>query len=159
MANLVNRLNNGLVPSREEFFTPFENCFNQFFNDFFADGINPIARSSYPKLDIITDDDKWIVEVALPGMEPEDVEVEVIPESRILKISGKSAHASEYESKAKWHIKELKRSAFERTIRLPENVEGDPEATMKNGVLKLVWTVVGKKPPARKMISITKAEK
>ena len=37
------------------------------------------------------------------------------------------------------HLKEWKRGAFSRKFRLPENVTGNPEATLKNGTLTVTY--------------------
>jgi len=39
-----------------------------------------------------------------------------------------------------YHLKELKQSAFTRTIQLPENIENEPEVChLENGILKLAF--------------------
>jgi len=99
--DLVSRLNN----LREEFFYPLESQFNKFFDEFFSNdfGVNMIkGRSNYPKLDVMTADGKWVVEVHIPGIDGKDLEVEILPqkshdsqgvtiEERLLKISGRQS--------------------------------------------------------------------
>ena len=51
-------------------------------------------------------------------------------------------------------IRELRRSAFERSVYLPNNIAGDPEAIMKNGILKLTWNLPDKPIPKIKKIEI-----
>lgn len=128
------------LPSRDDFFYPFEQHFNKIFDEFFNDFGILRSKTGFPKLDVIQKADEWIVEVAVPGLSSDDVKVDIIPEKNkhILKISGKM---EKHEEDAEFHVKELRRSAFERSICLPEYVEGDPKATLKNGLLRLVWKV------------------
>ena len=170
----MNRLS-GLVPSRADLFFPFEQAFNKIFDEFFSDGALSTIRgkAGYPRLDILTSDGKWIVEAALPGVEPEDVTVEILPgeekadninqtyvriSPRMLKVSGKMSEDHQYTNEAKYHVKELRRSSFERSMTLPDYVEGEPEATMKNGILSLTWKVPELKVPERKTIPIKKLD-
>jgi len=48
----------------------------------------------------------------------------------------------------------LKRSSFERRVLLPDFVTGDPEATIKDGILRLVWKVPELVQPKPKQVEI-----
>jgi len=166
----MNRLN-GLIPSRQDLFFPFEQTFNKIFDEFFSDGaLSTIkGKAGYPRLDVLTSNGKWVVEVALPGVNPDDVTVEILPQhegvgvdkpaKRLLKISGRMSEEHQYaDDEAKYHVKELRRSSFERSMVLPDYVEGEPEATMKNGILSLTWKVPELKVPERKTIAIKRLD-
>ncbi len=149
---------NGLAPSREELFYPFEQYFNSVFDNLLnQDGLMSIkSRVGYPKLDVLTEDGKWIVEVALPGVRTEDISVEILPmkdNSFVLKISGRMAEDHQYEQ-ATFHVKELRRSMFERSLKLPDYVKGEPDALMKDGILRLTWQVPDLKLPQKKTVKI-----
>jgi HSP20 family protein len=140
--NLIKR--NNMPALREDFIFPFEQQFNSLFDHFFEnssmlDGVK--ASSGYPKMDIISDDVSLTVKVALPGLEPEDVTAEILS-NNVLKLSGKKSdsHVSENST---YLTKELRTSRFSRCVTLPDWVKDDPAATMKNGILTLVW----QKPP------------
>lgn len=126
-----------LVPFRKDLFFPLEQEFNKLFNDLFnKDTLNTIKGSSgYPKLDVYADNGKFFVKVAVPGVNPDDLKVEISPEN-ILSISGK--HESSIEN-ANLYITELRRSEFKRELKLPDWVETDPVAEVKNGILTLSW--------------------
>lgn len=144
---------NNLIPKRSDLFFPMEDYFNSIFDNFFNDdSFNSMkSRSNYPKMDIYTDD-KWNVEVSIPGVKTEDINVEVIPgRIKMLKVSGKMG---EEKKSVDYKIKELRRSSFERIVSLPDNVEGEPEATLKDGILKLSWEITKTKEPETKKISI-----
>lgn len=170
MNSLIPSRLNGLAPTREDLFYPFEQAFDKIFDEFF--GGNALStvkgKSGYPRLDVIAADGKWIIEAALPGVKVEDVTVEILPNvpgvvqnkppQRVLKISGRMSEDHQYTDEAKYHVKELRRSSFERSMVLPDYVEGEPEATMKNGILSLTWNVPELKVPERKTIPIKKLD-
>jgi HSP20 family protein len=99
------------------------------------------GTKGYPRLDIYTRDDKWCIDLACPGVKEEDLTIELIPDNetngRFLKITGRKS--TENTDKNNYLVKELTSSSFERIIRLPENISSDPLATMKDGILSLVW--------------------
>jgi HSP20 family protein len=86
-------------------------------------------------LDITSTADALVVEAALPGVRPEDVDITV--ESGTLSISGT------FETEASMDegdqlIRELRRGTFTRSITLPQGLEPDrAEATFENGILRL----------------------
>ena len=81
---------NGL--SRSDVLDPMFNKLDEFYNQFFNDFQLDLSKSSFPKLDAYEKDGKWIVEVAVSGVDKEDLNVEVLPPSgekqRVIKISG-----------------------------------------------------------------------
>lgn len=86
-------------------------------------------------LDVTTSTDELIVEAALPGIKPEDVEITV--ENGTLTISGKTAD----ERRAKegsYLVQEIRRGSFSRSVTLPNGLEPDKAtATFEHGVLTL----------------------
>lgn len=156
MFNLV-RCNNTLVPRRDDLFYPFENFFNKAFDDILSDfsGLKSASKVAFPRMDVVTDKDKWIVELGVSGMEKDDINIEILDESarKMLVISGRMSESG-YSDKASWSVKELRRSAWERRIYLPDSIVGEPEATLKNGVLKLTWKIPEVKLPEKKSIPI-----
>lgn len=77
-----------------------------------------------------------VAEMHIAGIDPEKLDVTV--EDNYLRVSG--AKEEEKEEKEKnYYYKEIQRGAFERTIRLPDNIKGsEAKATYENGVLKVV---------------------
>ena len=153
MNNLITR--NGLIPRREDLFFPIEEQFNKIFDSLFdGPSLNGIkSKTGFPRIDVHSEQNNWQIDVALPGVNPKDIEVEIVPMSnfRTLKISGKMESTEENKT---YHVKELRRSQFERTITLPDYVKGDPEAVMKNGLLSLGWKIEKEKPPEKKLLKI-----
>jgi hypothetical protein len=57
-----------------------------------------------------------------------------------VKVSGKMA--DDYvEKDGEWQVRELKRGSFERVFQLPEDVNGEPKAVLKDGLLTLIWHI------------------
>jgi HSP20 family molecular chaperone IbpA len=56
--------------------------------------LNSLKHSNYPRLDIIVMNGSYRIEAAVPGVEPNDIKVEILPgngSERLLKISGRMA--------------------------------------------------------------------
>ncbi|RDJ35552.1 MAG: Hsp20/alpha crystallin family protein [Crenarchaeota archaeon] len=124
---------------REDFLFPFEQQFNSLFDKFFNNSVGDSVKASagYPKMDIVSDEKTFSIHAALPGLEAEDVAVEMMSDN-VLKISGKKSEIYNTEN-AQCLTKELRTSQFSRHIKLPEWVDEEPKAAMKNGILSLTW--------------------
>jgi HSP20 family protein len=88
-------------------------------------------------LDVRTTKDALVVEAALPGVKPEDVDITI--ENGTLAIRGEtSAERHEDGDDGRWLVREISRGSFVRTVSLPNGLEADKaEATFENGVLSL----------------------
>lgn len=143
---------------REDLFFPLQQQFDKVFDELFGPKRLPSllngvkSRSGYPKLDVLVTGGSYRIEVAVPGVEPGDLEVKIIPEKeeasifgidgssqRLLCISGRMSHDYQCSNGTDFHHRELTRAKFQRVVRLPEEVKGDPEAVIKNGLLTLTW--------------------
>ena len=127
------------APFRQTFFDHQEQIFNKIFDEMLGNRKKYIhSNTSYPKMDIFEDDLYFCLECAVPGVQEEDLDIETVKETRLLTIKGKASvlRVNRYHE----HLKELKHSAFSRTIQLPDNIELDPEiCTLKNGILYLAF--------------------
>jgi HSP20 family protein len=86
-------------------------------------------------LDIRNTADTLVVEAALPGVKPEDVEITV--EDGTLTISAESRDERE-ESTGETLISEIRRGSVSRSVALPQGLEADKAtASFENGVLRL----------------------
>jgi HSP20 family protein len=86
-------------------------------------------------VDIVEDDEAFVVSVDLPGFESDDVDVRVTDHR--LYISASSGQARE-ERDAQFVRRERHHSAVERTLALPGRVRADAvSASMNNGVLTI----------------------
>ena len=155
--NLVHRLFDNPLAMRDDIFFPIEQHFNQVLTDFFQKGsLDSVkAKAGYPKMDISVENNQFMVRAALPGLEEEDIQVEITPE-RVLRLTGQMAQEFQSPENARYFAKELRRTHFIREVVLPKEVEGDPKAVLKAGILTLAWGLpkVEEKPKTR-VISIT----
>lgn len=100
----------------------------------------PVARSSGEvtfamPLDIYTTADRLVVEAALPGVKPEDVDVSILGET--LTLTASSARESGQETSG-YHVREVRRGRFSRTVTLPTGLQTDAAtATFEHGMLTL----------------------
>ena len=87
----------------------------------------------YPSTDIITKDNNLIIELAIPGFERDNIDIEIIGNELI--ISGENLE--EIEDK-EYHQKQINRKQFERIIVLrKEYASGDVSAKLENGILSV----------------------
>jgi len=88
-----------------------------------------------PKVDIIDNDDSYEFKAELPGLKKKDINISI--EDGVLKISGDKKTEKE-ENDKNYHLRESYYGKFERSFRLPEDVEfEDVKAEFKNGVLDI----------------------
>ena len=150
-----------LMPNRNVIMDQHEQIINKFFDDFLGNRKNFIhSNTSYPKMDIFEDDLYFCLDFAVPGVEEKDLDIEVIKETKLLTITGSSRILRE--KSYFYHLKELKQSAFTRTIQLPDDLELEPEVChLEDGILKLAFKkiIAKEKEPTEtvKKISIKKS--
>ena len=149
------RRNRSLAPRRNDLLAPFEQVFDDFFNDFFrSDPLSRVKNSAgFPKMDIIEANGHFTVSIAASGMTTDDLDVEVSPEN-VLTIRGRVGEEHRAPEDATFYLRELRMSYFERSIRLPDHVEGDPRAVMTDGLLTLTWDVPVEQEAQTRMIHI-----
>ena len=90
---------------------------------------------SSPAIDMYQTDDEVVVKAALPGLKPDEVQINVTGD--ILTIKGEVKHEEEKKDKS-WHIREQRWGSFERSLRLPTGVISDrAKADFDNGILTI----------------------
>ena len=84
-------------------------------------------------LDVIVENDAYLIELIVPGLEPDDLEIEIVEKS--IDIQGEFKAADE---DLKYLRKERPTGKFRRVIRLPKLLDMEKsEADLKNGILTL----------------------
>jgi HSP20 family protein len=88
-----------------------------------------------PAVDVREDENALVLELEIPGVSPE--QVEVTAENGVLTIRGeKRSERREDDEKRRWHLVERSYGAFHRAFQLPKGVdEGQIEASFDQGVL------------------------
>jgi HSP20 family protein len=86
-------------------------------------------------LDVRTTKDALVVEAALPGVKPEDVDISL--HDNVLTISGERRVEQE-EERSGYHIRERRYGSFSRSVALPEGIdESKISARYEDGVLEV----------------------
>ncbi len=154
---------------REQFLTPIEEEFHSFFNDFWSMPRKALNHG-YPKLDVYENNNNYVVEYAMAGVDKDKISIEITEDkasefaefgTRTLKVSGGMEQAFEHNKNSNYHVKELTRKSFSRSLILPDYVIGDPKAVFQNGVLTLTFSLPVKEEPNKphtKSIPIVDAE-
>jgi HSP20 family protein len=98
-------------------------------------GPGSLAFNEFPPMAMQVGPEDAVVTVELPGMKPDDVEVEV--KADVLSISGKRV-AEELPENARFLRRERSHGEFVRKVRLPFPVDPDKvDATYSNGLLEV----------------------
>ena len=88
-----------------------------------------------PALDAYEEGDTLVVEAHLPGMKPDDLDINV--EQGVLTISGQT-EAQEERKERNYLIREHRTGRFSRSVRLPATYNPDAcQASFEHGVLRL----------------------
>jgi HSP20 family protein len=105
-----------------------------FANDFFATDRVPV-RTQNPALDVIENENEFVVTVDLPGVQKENVKITF--ENKVLTVSG-SRKSPEVSEKAQLILNELRSGDFSRALRFRQDVDtAKMTAEMNNGILTI----------------------
>ena len=87
-----------------------------------------------PSVDVIDADNQYVLEVDLPGVDPQGVEVELEQGLLVIKGEKEASHGDE----AAYTYRERRAGKFERSFRVPEAVDADGiTAKFDQGVLEV----------------------
>ncbi|KAA5543205.1 Hsp20/alpha crystallin family protein [Roseiconus nitratireducens] len=152
MSNALSRGENQNQVSRlyDDPFSSLENRMSQLFRGMFGPVSAESGLSAYP-VDVEEDDDSITVEAEMPGFKPEEVDVNI--ENGVLTIKAERSSKSDEGGngkKKKTHLQERRYTRVQRSFTLPRTVEdSDIDATLKDGVLKLVLKKAEESKPRR----------
>jgi HSP20 family protein len=129
------------------------NAFNDMFNDEFWGRPLAAQRSFVPSVDIGEDENNYLVTADLPGMKPEEIDIQV--ENNVLTIRGE--RKSETRGKQQgYHRVERYYGSFQRSFSLPEGVNSEAiEANVENGTLTLRVPKPATAQPKRVKVSVS----
>jgi HSP20 family protein len=145
-----------LIPWRP--FWELERWFEEGLSEFFDEDFFKLPRVRTPRMDIYEKDDKIVAEVEIPGVKPEDVNVEVT--DNLLKIEAKAKEEKEEKEKG-YYKREIGTRYFKRVVSLPTEVKGD-EATAEyeDGILRIEIPKIKKEEKGKKIkIKVKQKEK
>ncbi|KAF6161045.1 hypothetical protein GIB67_038848 [Kingdonia uniflora] len=132
-----NRRSNVFDPFSLDIWDPFQDFLfssSALTNPFQGQSSSETAQFANTRIDWCETPEAHVFKADLPGINKEEVKVEV-EEGKVLQISGERSRDKE-EKNDKWHRVERSSGKFLRRFRLPENAKVDQvKAAMENGVL------------------------
>jgi HSP20 family protein len=144
-----------IIPWRP--FWEMERWFEEGFPEFFEEELFRFPKIRSPRMDIYEKDNKIIAEVEIPGVKPEDINIEVT--DNLLKVEAKTIEEKE-EKERGYYRKEIGKRYFKRIIALPVDVKGNEAvAECEDGVLRIEIPKVKKKEEPKKIKVKVKAKK
>jgi len=109
--------------------------FSDIMDEFFNEAVATRGSSFTPDINISETDKKLSIDVEIPGMKKEDINIGI--ENGALTISGERKNRNEEEGR-KFHRVETHYGTFERSFQLPDNVDEESiEATYTDGILQI----------------------
>jgi HSP20 family protein len=125
------------TPNNNFFTVP--TLFDSFFNDFFSPEKRPTEKDGLwgwnPAVDVYENDEAIIVKAELPGVDKNQITVDV--EGRVLTIKGERKYENEVKED-NYYRRERSYGSFHRAFTLPDDVDPDAiKADYKDGVLKI----------------------
>lgn len=130
------------IDKRSAFVDPFSSWLDGLFNDLSMEtffGNDMLKKSSFPKLDVVIDpkDNSLIIDAALPGLSFDEIDVNINDSERILTIRNKPRTKGESSiPTGNFVIREIKRTSFERSLRIPDQFDlSTSSAAFNNGIL------------------------
>ena len=98
-----------------------------------------------PATEVTSDKEGWTVRMALPGIDPKNVEVDV--HDNVLTVAGERSGKDE---DMEHHVSEFGYGAFERSFTLPSSVDAEKvDAVFEHGMLELRLPVAEASKPRR----------
>lgn len=126
----------------------FRNAMDRMFDERFRPALRnasseDLGRSTLA-MDVTETNDEFVVTAAIPGIAPENVNIEI--EDDVLTISGEFNERTKNEGEH-YIRQELRYGSFQRALRLPPTIDADKaDAQFEHGMLRLV---LPKRPEAR----------
>jgi HSP20 family protein len=131
----------------------FSSWIDEFFNDAVRETVGNETGRMKPSVNVKETDEDFQMEIAAPGMDKDDFNLEI--EEGLLKLHAEKKEEHEEKEGEKFLRREFSYSSFERSFALPENVDAEKiEANYNNGVLQLHIPKIEPAKPKRKRIEI-----
>ncbi len=113
----------------------------------FDDELSGRGNAVVPAMDVYQEKDDLVVEMPLPNVEADQVEISV--ENDVLTVSGRSEKKTEVK-REDYYRKEIREGSFSRSLILPMSVRGEKaEATYEDGMLRIVLPKKEESKPKR----------
>ena len=107
-----------------------------------------------PSVDIMEQGESFVVDVELPGLKQEDIDVAVTDDTLSVKGQKKGESGVKDED---YNRREIPYGTFYRSVALPSNVDNSRvEATYENGILRIIMPKVTGAKPRKVAVSVKK---
>ena len=105
-----------------------------FEDSFIRPGALTDSGNSLP-LDVYSTDDAIVIEAALPGVKPEEVDIQVLGDTLTISASNATERSAD---ESGYSYREIRRGTFTRSLTLPGGVNADQaKASFEHGMLRL----------------------
>lgn len=116
--------------------SPLTTLFDDFFNTSIADIVGSDFTTNQPSVNITEEDDKFVLELAVPGLSKENFNVEIDKDQLIVSAEHKAENAETEEGK--FTRREFNFSSFKRSFYLPKTVDkSSVDASYNDGLLAI----------------------
>ena len=128
----------------------------ELFDGLFGTPSRPTPAATTLPIDITENEGTLFVRAAVPGIEPEALDVNI--EKNILTIRGETKHESSGENE-KVYRREVSYGAFSRSVRLPDGLNLEAvDAEFKNGFVTIKLPRIPEEKPKALKINVRPAE-
>ncbi len=104
----------------------FDNLFSQF---------GEVAEVEYPRVNLLSDADKALVQVEIPGVEPDKIDITAHEDTLVIKGKREPVELKEGQ---RYHLRERYEGEFSRTVKLPFRAQIDGiKARYSQGILTI----------------------
>ena len=135
-------------PARE--LDTLQSDLNRVFDTFFGWTQNDATRRWIPAMDLVEADDHLVLKADLPGLDKDDVEIEI--KDNVLTVSGERK-TERADSSNGYHRVERAYGRFSRSLSLPEGIAADQvQADFDKGVLEVRIPKPAERKPHRVQI-------
>ena len=150
----MNTSRNNLWSASAAFPADVRQAFERFFQNDEGDGSNVVTSQWAPRVDIKEEDQRFVIYVDVPGVDPANIEVSM--EKSILTIKGERT-VEKNEQNGRFTRVERSHGSFHRRFALPDSADADSiSASGKHGVLEI--TIPKKAEKAARRITIHTAQ-
>jgi HSP20 family protein len=114
---------------------------------------------SWIPFDVYATNDEAVVLAALPGVNPDQIDITIEKNTVTLKGEIANAAASEQGKDATWYLHELPWGSFQRSLTLPWEIDVEAaDATFQNGLLRLTLPKANAEKPKQIRVRVEAAE-
>ncbi len=142
-------------------FVSLRDAMDRLFNESFVPGqARSMGEGHAPfPLDVYATESEMTILAAVPGIDPEQIDISIEKGQVTIKGEVPDVAASEEARNATWYLHELPRGSFQRTLSVPFEIDANAaEATFENGMLRLTLPKAEAERPKQIKVRVTGGE-